>query len=102
MILYIVKKFAQIGKKELILDIGSSCGHSLITLVKNSYVNLVALYINDDNFENFNKYGIKIYIYDANIDKIPLDNNSVSVVLTIHIIEHLLFPDNLIREAFRV
>lgn len=37
-----------------------------------------------------------------NSDKIPLKDNSVDVVSAFEIIEHLVNPDNLLAEAWRI
>jgi len=46
--------------------------------------------------------GIKVFKADLNIDPLPFEDGFFDVVLMEEVIEHLVNPDNAIREAYRV
>ena len=92
-----------ISKEEMIVDIGAGQGHCLIPLYRNGWRNLVAVDVDDYNFELFkHKYKIRCFRSDVNSEPLKLEDGSVSAVVCLHLIEHLSKPNNLLFEAFRV
>jgi SAM-dependent methyltransferase len=46
--------------------------------------------------------GLKTSVADLSRDRIPLPDNSVDLAVSLEVIEHLLNPDNMLREVYRV
>jgi 2-polyprenyl-3-methyl-5-hydroxy-6-metoxy-1,4-benzoquinol methylase len=103
MVPYLIKKYACASKKDLIVDIGSGQGHALIPLWNEGYSNLVAIDIEADNFEEFElKYNIRSHVCNIENQKIPMEDKSAKIIMSLHLIEHLTNPDNFLNEAFRI
>lgn len=102
MIPYLVETLAGAEHEDLIVDIGAGQGHGLIPLMERGYQRLVAVDMEEENFPIFEKYGIKCYRCDVEHDSLPLANDTVNVILSIHLIEHLDAPDQFMRECFRL
>ena len=58
--------------------------------------------IDSEVLENAKLRGIKTFNLDLSKDKIPLNDNSVDLVTAFEVIEHLINPDNMLKEVFRV
>lgn len=71
---------------EILLDLGCGDKH-LEKPVINNNMKYIGLDINDLNFE---------------IDKFPLDNNSVDIIVSLAVIEHSFNPDKFMQECYRV
>ena len=92
-----------VPKEDKVVDIGAGQGHCLIPLHRSGWTNLVAVDIDDYNFEMFRqKYGIKSQRCDIGSEPLKFEDNSAGAVLCFHLIEHLSRPDNLLFEARRV
>lgn len=89
-------------KASRVLDVGAGQGHCLIPLKNEGYLNLAAIDNDDFNRNYFNKKNIKFYKVDVEKERFPLDNTSFDVVISFHLIEHLLEPDIYISEVWRV
>jgi len=85
-----------------ILDIGAGLGHSLIPLKLSDYQNLWAADIDDFNQDLFKKNNIKFNSFNAEEDKFPYEDGFFDVVLSFHLIEHLLNPQNYLEEVHRI
>jgi 2-polyprenyl-3-methyl-5-hydroxy-6-metoxy-1,4-benzoquinol methylase len=93
----------QVAKDEGIVDIGAGQGHCLLPLYENGWLKLTAVDVDDYNFSIFkNKYGFNVHKCNISSEKLGLTDNSQGAVICFHLIEHLLSPDNLIKEAHRV
>lgn len=102
MLPYMMKILA-ISPKSRVVDIGAGHGHGLIPLYKNGFRDLVAVDRYTDNFKNFElKFGIRSTHCNIEKDRIELEDESVDVVICLHLIEHLSSPDNLINEVHRI
>ena len=86
-----------------IVDIGAGSGHGLIPLWSEGFRNLKAIDKDNYNFNIlFDRFGISGIHCDIQKDAIALEDNSVDLVISLHVIEHLASPDNLMREVYRV
>lgn len=93
----------QIAKDAGIVDIGAGQGHCLIPLHENGWLKLTAVDVDDFNFSVFkNKHGLDVHKCNISSEKLDLADNSQGAVISFHLIEHLLVPDNLLNEAHRV
>jgi len=85
------------------LDLG--CGDGRITEEVARIVGAKEVFgvdIDHDVLEKARLRGIKTFRLDLSRDRIPLDDGCVDLVTAFEVIEHLLNPDNMLREAFRV
>lgn len=73
------------GKKQF-LDLGCGDKH-LRESVEDRNMNYLGLDITDVNFE---------------FDKLPFENNSIDIIVSLAVIEHIANPDNFLSEIFRV
>ncbi len=92
-----------VAKDEGIVDIGAGQGHCLLPLSENGWLKLTVVDVDDYNFQVFkNKYGFNVLKCDISSEKLSLEDSSQGAVICFHLIEHLLAPDNLIKEARRI
>lgn len=85
-----------------ILDIGCGDGNfSLEVAKKLNTKKIYGLEIEEELLKKAKKNGIKVYKGDAN-EKFPFKDNSFDVIIANQIVEHLLNPDNLFEEIYRV
>src|SRR4030042_4088755 len=97
------KKFEIINKYGVsakILDIGCNDGE-FSSWFNRLGCRIVGLDIAEKNLKLAKKRGIKTIKCDLN-KRIPLPSNSFKTVLALEIIEHLLYPENILREANRL
>lgn len=93
----------QVSKHEGVVDIGAGQGHCLIPLHENGWKKLTAVDMDDFNFSIFKtKFGFDVRKCNISSEKLDLADNSQGGVICFHLIEHLLEPDNLLKEAHRV
>ena len=52
--------------------------------------------------KNFFYEGIDINRVDFNVDKLPYDDNSFDIVISLAVIEHIKIPENYLSEIYRV
>lgn len=92
-----------IEKNYVIADIGAGQGHGLIPLHNAGWKNLIAVDIDNLNFDLFkNKYGIDCHLCDINSQRLPFENESVDAVINFWVISSLKTPFNLLRESHRI
>ena len=102
MVPYLIKR-AGIVSDDLVVDIGSASGHYLVPLFESGYKNLIAVDIDEYNFEKFNtEYGVKCYKANIETECLPLPDATVNAILAIHLIEHLNKPGLLLEESYRL
>jgi len=90
-------------KATVYLDLG--CGDGQIAERVAWMVGVKEVYgadIDSEVLENAKLRGIKTFNLDLSKDKIPLNDNSVDLVTAFEVIEHLINPDNMLKEVFRV
>jgi ubiquinone/menaquinone biosynthesis C-methylase UbiE len=88
---------------EVMIDIG--CGDGTITkqLAKSIGAKEVwGVDISERSLAMARSKGIKTLKLDVNHEMLPFPDNTVDVVTGIEIIEHLINPDNFLKEAYRV
>jgi ubiquinone/menaquinone biosynthesis C-methylase UbiE len=90
-------------KAHTYLDLG--CGDGQITERVARIVDAKEVYgIDIDNgvLESAKLRGIETFALDLSKDKIPLNDNGIDLVTAFELIEHLVNPDNMLKEVFRV
>jgi len=86
----------------VLLDLG--CGDGSSTMLVAKHIGASEVFGIDIDDEKLKKAGERgIIAYKANLNsKFPLDNESVDVVFTNQVIEHLIDVDNFVKEIYRV
>lgn len=88
-----------IQKDAIVCDVG--CGESarLLNYVKTKIKQGIGL----DELVTPHKEGNLVFkTVDVNKEKLPLKNESVTVVTLLAVIEHVKYPDKLVKEAYRI
>lgn len=88
------------GIDKRILDIGCNRGQFSSRFLKFGHT-VVGIDINEKNLISARRKGLATINADLN-KKIKLPNNSFSTIFALEIIEHLINPKNVIREAYRL
>ena len=86
-----------------ILDIG--CGNGEFTVaLKDTFGarELFGIDIGVEAIKQARERGIEMFDYDLNMKPLPLESNMFNLVFAGEIIEHLMTPDNLLEEIWRV
>lgn len=90
-------------KAHTYLDLG--CGDGQITEIVVRIVRAKEVYgIDIDNgaLKSAKLRKVKTFNLDLSKDKIPQNDNSVDLVTAFELIEHLINPDNMLKEVFRI
>jgi ubiquinone/menaquinone biosynthesis C-methylase UbiE len=85
------------------LDIG--CGDGSFTIQVANLVGAGEVFgvdISSKALEEAERKGVKTCMLDINNDALPFDDEELDLVTSFEVIEHLLNPDNLISESYRV
>lgn len=99
--LRIASRFA--GKVERMVDLG--CGDGEIALMFNEKLKAREVYgvdINERAISLARQRGIKAYPANLSENSLPFPNEFFDLVLSLEAIEHLINPDNMLKEAYRV
>lgn len=92
-----------IARSAAVLDIGAGHGHCLIPLHRAGWARLVAVDVDDRNFDAFRaRFGIKGYRCDIATEALPVADASAGAILSFHLIEHLPSASHLLAECARV
>jgi len=95
--LEIIKKH---GIDNAILDLGCNIGDFSSYFVRNGY-DVTGVDIDNENLLIANSRGIHTKKCNLNL-KLPMKSNSYPTIFALEIIEHLINPDNVIKEAHRL
>lgn len=100
-ILETIKKFDK--KFERVLDLGCGSGYYLIKMKEE--LEIAELYgadISKNSINEANKLGINGSCLDLDKDVLPYHDNSLDLIISIDVIEHLFNPDLYLKEINRV
>ncbi len=86
-------------KECTILDVGCGNGYQIAPFVKRNKV--YGLDISEANIRKATAKGIKAQLHDVE-EPIPFEDNFFDVVVCSEILEHLFFPENALKECYRV
>lgn len=85
------------------LDLG--CGNGYYTLLIGNKLNAQEIYgvdIDEVKLRKASSRGIRAFKVDLNSDKLPFPDNYFDLVTALEVIEHLINPDNMLKEVYRV
>ena len=93
---------ASLARKGKALDLG--CGNGDFSLRLAKVIQADEIYGVDvsENIREVSRSSIKAYKVNLNFEKLPFPHNFFDVVFAVELIEHLLNPDNMLSEAYRV
>ena len=89
-------------KDSRIIDIGAGWGHCLIPLKLVGYSNLYAVDIDSSARTCLEIEDIDFFQVNIERERIPLEDSYVNVVISFHLIEHLVDPTNFMAESYRI
>ena len=90
-------------RARVLVDLGCNDGSLTIEMAKAVEAEEVYCVDIDVNALNIAKNrGLKTIIADLSNDKLPIQNGSADLVTALEVIEHLVNPDNMLREAHRI
>jgi SAM-dependent methyltransferase len=90
-------------KANVLVDLG--CGDGSLTIEMAKVVGASEVYCVDVDAEALNvaaSRGLRTFVIDLSSDRIPLPDESVDLATALEVIEHLVNPDNMLREVRRV
>jgi len=99
--LQMVSMFA--GRVERMVDLG--CSNGEITLMLKEELGASEVYgvdINERMVQLAGQRGIKAYCLDLNADSLSFPDNFADIAFSLEVMEHLINPDNMLKEAHRV
>lgn len=96
-----VRRFADEGgsKGGVILDVGCGNGYQMAPLTRRNIV--YGLDISEANIEKALSKGIKAQLHDVE-NPFPFADNFFDVVVCSELLEHLFFPEKVLKECYRV
>lgn len=84
------------------IDIGCSDGELTYLIAKAVKADkIIGIDIDAEALKRAKAKGIDTYLLDVDKDALPCTDDSVDFITALDIIEHLINPDNLLREAHR-
>jgi len=91
----------RISPKDKVLEIGSNTGEFIKLFIQKTHsLNIVGIDINKTAVRFAQKMGFKVLLGSA--EKLPLKNNSIDLVFSQHVFEHLPHPSLAFKELERV
>lgn len=96
---FVLKNILKKGEKLKILDVGCGDGR-LLNKIKNQ--ELFGVDVNLKELEKAEQRGVVTSRLNIDIEPLPYKDDFFDVIISSEVVEHLLVPDNLIKEAYRV
>jgi SAM-dependent methyltransferase len=93
------------NKDVIILDLGSGTWRIPLEIAKYGYKEVIGLdYFSDEKMQDYstNLIGTCAKLMNYQTEKIPLENESVDVVTSLCVIEHLIYVEDMLNEIDRV
>lgn len=85
-----------------ILDVGCGGGQLLETFAKTSNIELYGVDIAENALKMARKRGYEVFLYEAESENMPFKSNIFDIVVMNDLLEHIVEPDVLLKEAHRV
>lgn len=104
-ILSIIKSILRNRNKEQIfkiLDVGCGGGQLLEQYTKIPKIEVYGVDISEKALKIAHKRDYKTYLCDVENEKLPFENTAFDIIVINDLLEHIIDPDNLLRECHRV
>lgn len=96
---FILSQIPQEGNLK-ILDIGCGDG-SLLARLKNTQHELYGVDVAKEQLEIARENGLEAEYLNLDDNPLPFENDFFDIIICSEVIEHVLLPDNILKEAFR-
>jgi ubiquinone/menaquinone biosynthesis C-methylase UbiE len=99
-LLEVINEYIHFAK--VYMDVGCSDGELTYLIVKAIKADkVIGIDIDIEALKRAKAKGIDTYLLDVDKDTLPCTDDSIDFITALDIIEHLINPDNLLREAWR-
>jgi methionine biosynthesis protein MetW len=84
-----------------ILDVGCGGGQLLERFAKIRNIEVYGVDISEKALKVASRRGYKVFLCDVETEKLPFPDNFFHIIVMNDIVEHIINPDNLLRETYR-
>ena len=100
---FIIREMKKKGKYSIkILDVGCGGGQLLENFAKFPQVEVYGVDISEKALQIARTRGYKVFLCNVETEKLPFNDESIDIVVVNDLLEHLITPDNLLREVYRI